>query len=137
MSERSLTLEVFEREQRQRAADLRKRGKFLTAADYELTTVQVIAGLRREIRDELEPLKQEVAALKQRVAELEQRPQVRHRGTWSAGALYPENSLLTDHGGMWLAKQATETRPPGDHWQLVVKAGEAVTNGHRTTRSSR
>lgn len=66
-------------------------------------------------------------ALEQRVAALEAKPTtgVRYAGIWTENSAYTEGDLVTDRGSLWLARGATERRPGGPPWQLIVKSGTA------------
>lgn len=66
-----------------------------------------LAGLRRR-------------ALEDRVAALENAIP-RYRGTHKAGETYDKNSIITDHGSMWIALKETDTRPPGAAWQQCTR----------------
>ena len=65
-------------------------------------------------------------ALEERVKALEARPAGEWRGVWKQG-VYPECSMITDQGGLWVAKRSTTTRPgsAGSDWVLIVKSGGA------------
>jgi len=68
-----------------------------------------------------------IQALESRIATLEARPGLKWAGTHVAGAHYPESSIVTRSGGLWVATKATQ-RTPGtpegiDHWRLIVKGG--------------
>jgi hypothetical protein len=57
-----------------------------------------------------------------RIAELESRKSLQYCGVWSAEhGIYPEHSLCTRGGSLWVSKCATHTAPPGDDWQLISK----------------
>lgn len=63
--------------------------------------------------------------LEDRIAKLEARNAVRHRGIWRDGKSYPEASLCTHSGSLWIAKRKTKARPgQSDNWQLVCKGGK-------------
>jgi hypothetical protein len=74
------------------------------------------------------------AELLDRVAALEARPELKYLGVWTRDTRYAEGSAVTDHGSVWIAKEATGDRPPGNGWQLAVQSNK---NGHRTTHSHR
>jgi hypothetical protein len=83
---------------------------------------QLIAMLRKEIRDEL------VAPLERRLKTLEERPELRYGGVWaeSSEPYYP-GTLCTDKGALWLCVRASSARPgTNDAWRLIVKAGQAL-----------
>jgi hypothetical protein len=67
--------------------------------------------------------------LEQRIAALEAQPRIRYVGTWRESELYAEANLVTDRGGLWLARTATYRRPgDNDDWQLIVKSGRRATH---------
>ena len=45
-------------------------------------------------------------------------------GTFVPGTRYSEASLITHHGSLWVATEATTTTPgtPGNAWRLIVKS---------------
>ena len=62
--------------------------------------------------------------LKRRISELESRPVVRYSGVWTPGRIYEPGEMVTFQGSVWSCKDATNTRPPSDRWQLAVKRGK-------------
>ena len=89
---------------------------------------QIEESLGREIAD---IIRQHVAAatdlLRDRIRSLEARPPLKYCGVWVAGKTYPENSLVTKGGSLWIAKQTTAAFPGGGaepgSWQLCVRRG--------------
>ena len=76
-----------------------------------------------------------VANVDARVAALEQRPELRHVGVWRESRTYPEASIVTHAGSLWLCKAATQARPgQNDAWQLIVKSGNGDARKHVPTR---
>ena len=92
----------------QRRAAVRERDVLLDA---------IALAMVRFVTEAIEPLKQRIAAL-------EARPELRYAGTWKEGQSYLPGALTTDAGSLWLCTQATNNRPPSDHWKLVVKRGD-------------
>ena len=62
-----------------------------------------------------------VAPLEQRVVDGEA-GRLEYTGVWEARE-YRRGQIVTSDGGMWFCKARTRTEPPGDAWQLCVKAG--------------
>ena len=112
-----------------KTANVTMDGRIVTVPRRELELAQVIARLRREIREEFEP----------RIKALESRPisAVEYRGVWTANELYRAGSLTTCDGGLWVAERATHEKPGNGAtaWRLCVKSGEAVER--RTATSQR
>lgn len=46
-----------------------------------------------------------------------------YRGTYQGGRVYEEGDTCTYGGSQYVARRYTDTRPPGDDWQLCVKGG--------------
>ena len=62
--------------------------------------------------------------LKRRISEPRNlRPVVRYSGFWTPGRIYEPGEMVTFQGSVWSWKDATNTRPPSDRWQLAVKRG--------------
>lgn len=59
--------------------------------------------------------------LEARVAELESKS-VSWEGTWESGKVYARQSLVQDHGAVWIALRETAGRPPSGDWKLAVKS---------------
>jgi hypothetical protein len=68
----------------------------------------------------------QIAALEARIKMLEAKPQLRYCGVWHIGGNYALGSFVTHDGGLWIATCDTQAQPPGPHWQLCVKSGQAV-----------
>jgi hypothetical protein len=68
-------------------------------------------------------VRQEIAKAK---SELRQEA-LKMGGVWHEGERYLENTLVTHHGGLWLACCDTDTRPGSGSpaWRLAVKSGSA------------
>ena len=68
-----------------------------------------------------------IKPLEQRIAALETRPAVKYCGTFEESTGYPEGSMTTRSGGLWVATRATTATPGTDEsgWLLVVKKGQA------------
>ena len=62
-----------------------------------------------------------LAALKARVEELEQNA-VKSECVWREGQVYAKQSLVTDHGGIWISLRETASRPPSSDWKLAVES---------------
>jgi len=63
-----------------------------------------------------------IADLQTRVEALEQRP-IKYLGVWEQGKAYSANSMVTDHGSMFIAREDTIQRPGCEAWTLCVKKG--------------
>jgi hypothetical protein len=60
-----------------------------------------------------------------RLADLERRGSVEYRGVWRDQE-YPQASLTTHSGSLWIAQERTTARPGhGKGWKLIVKSGRA------------
>jgi hypothetical protein len=60
--------------------------------------------------------------LLKRLGELE-RSTPSYVGVWNQSAApFKPNEICTDRSALWICKRSTHTRPPGDDWQLMVKA---------------
>jgi hypothetical protein len=74
------------------------------------------------------PLKERFAALEARIVALEQQPRGLHyEGVWRSDVVYGRGAAVTHGGSLWIAKDASVSRRPGQHqesWQLAVKRGE-------------
>jgi hypothetical protein len=88
---------------------------------------EVTAAFRGFVESHVKKLKAENAALEARIKSLECRPPLKYCGVWIAGKTYPENSLVTRDGSLWIARRSTAAYPGGgaepDSWQLCVKRG--------------
>ena len=63
--------------------------------------------------------------LADRIGSLERRRELCYRGVWQPATSYVENSVVTQDGSLFIAKEET-TLKPGDGngaWQLAVKRG--------------
>jgi hypothetical protein len=89
---------------------------------------EVTTAFREFVESHVNKLKAENIALAARVKCLEDRPPLKYFGTWTAGKTYGENSLVTQGGSLWIAKQTTTAYPGGgaepDSWQLCCKRGQ-------------
>ena len=63
-----------------------------------------------------------IADLEARIQKLEERP-IKYLGAWEQGAAYSANSIVTDRGSMWIAREDTIQRPGCEAWTLCVKKG--------------
>ncbi len=73
-------------------------------------------------------INERLAPMEARIAQLEQKPVVKYAGIWQQSKTYPEGSLITHAGGLWLATETTSGTPGTDAsgFRLVVKRGAAV-----------
>jgi hypothetical protein len=94
----------------------------------ELFWAEVTNAFRGFVESHVNKLRTENVALAARVKCLEDRPPLKYCGVWSAGKTYVENSLVTQGGSLWIAKQTTAAFPGGgaepDSWQLCCKRGQ-------------
>lgn len=101
---------------------------------------EVTAVFREFVDGHVSKLKAENAALAARVKCLEDRPPLKYCGVWAAKT-YPENSLVTRDGSLWIAKRTTAAYPGGgaepDSWQLCVKRGQDGKDGKDASPASR
>jgi hypothetical protein len=72
-----------------------------------------------------------ISNLIDRIEQLEKRPTLKYCGVWSADHRYVRGELVTHSGSMWYCNEPTNTKPPGSHWTLCVKAGR---NGRDLTK---
>ena len=56
-------------------------------------------------------------------------PGLRYRGVYQKGQQYVPGDVVTRSGSMWYCQEPTLEQPPGDHWQLCVKAGRDGRDG--------
>jgi len=71
------------------------------------------------VNERLRPLEARLSALEQT------QKSFAYKGTWKAGTVYAAGECITDAGALWYCKQGTTSRPPGPHWTLSLKSGEA------------
>ena len=73
-------------------------------------------------------LLERLAAIETRLKKLEQAPQVKYLGAFQQDVQYPEGSLVTLSGGLWIATARSIGCRPGESaasWRLIVKSGHA------------
>jgi hypothetical protein len=97
--------------------------------------VTLMRGLAEQIRAHVET---KIKPLHDRIAALEARACPSYEGVFQQGRSYVEGSLVTDHGALWIAKRATQSRPGQDgDFQLIVKKGSFDHPPQRTATSQR
>ena len=69
-------------------------------------------------------LEAELAVARTDIELLKCRPLQKWAGTFVTGTRYSEASLITHHGSLWVATEATTSTPgtPGNAWRLIVKS---------------
>ena len=85
------------------------------------------AANRPASRDEVWSLAQilllHLKGLNAAVADLKAQPNLKYAGVWKPDTAYGKGTLITDHGSLWYANNATCERPPGGEWRLMAKRG--------------
>lgn len=69
--------------------------------------------------------------LEKRVAALEARPELKDAGVWREGTAYAPGNIVSHAGSAWICNKATEGKPPGDGWRLLVKRGRDAAKPRR------
>jgi hypothetical protein len=77
------------------------------------------AGVAQIVRDYVDKRVAEVRAEVDSVREAQR--SFRYRGTYRTGIVYVDGDFVTDRGHLWCAKASTDTRPPGEQWQLALR----------------
>ena len=86
---------------------------------------EVVRGLADAVADHVEtmlaPLRQEIADLMVQIDAV-RNDAMRYCGVWGPGEYSPPD-VVTDHGGIWLARRETSARPgtTDSGWQLIAK----------------
>jgi hypothetical protein len=107
---------------------LKGKGRAPASCDDLASVLELVldvesAVLRMEDRDV--ERKARIAELNTRIAQLEARPFPKWAGVHVDGKTYPEATLVTHRGSLWISTSAVEATPgsPGAAWKLIVKSG--------------
>jgi hypothetical protein len=125
-----------------KTANVTMDGRIVTVPRRELELAQVIARLRREIREEVrEEFEREIASLRREVSELKAKS-MRYEDAWQDGQMHTPGAVVTCRGALWRCVEPTHVKP-GDGasgWKLILKSGafdRDDDSGRRTSTSQR
>lgn len=93
-------------------------------------SILIIAKAYHHAFDRINDLEEQLATVRrehEQFAEAVSDEVMRYQGVWRQDHTYQRGTAVTMNGGLWLALDATDTRPGrGDGtWKLVVKSGHA------------
>ena len=94
--------------------------------DSDAIGCEIAAAIKAYVERHVSRLVARNIELEARIKSLEARPMVKYCGVYAPGQSYPENSLVTKAGSLWIAKQTTDACPGDgapDAWQLCVRKG--------------
>jgi len=78
-------------------------------------------GLRKILDREQGYLLRRIEALETEVRTLKSGSHLKYRGTFKTGVLYVPGDAITDKSAFWVCLSVTDSRPPGENWQLAAK----------------
>jgi hypothetical protein len=93
--------------------------------DRQTPTIGDLRKVHREVTIALDQAMCTIVYLSKRIKDLEARKMPEYRGIWQDGETYPESSLVTSQGSLWISKAQTKGVRPGDGscWELAAKRG--------------